>query len=499
MNTIKSMCVMVPLVLGIGSADPALAVTTTGPIAHSLGFDPGAVDVPRAPDPLVLTLSNYARQGGEFVPANAEGIVRFSFEIPVPRGEHLEPLVYGTVSFAPLGDLKAPFERVADSAEFDVESYVINCPPAQPCQRETIPVEIIGLQLVSAAPIPSTAVRYVLQGEARGFVKAPGGLVPAEGAWVDAEAVRAGGGLKVLKELSTRREELRGLRRLLFDGHMKRASRAFRAGATIYNGLDEIPIELLPLTLRAMEASFLGAAGAVKQAGALVRKRAYFVQVNAGIRLLAGSLGPMVTVLPTTTLPLWPKVDMKAKATDYKPDLLKINLLSADEKDPTVFWHEFGHYFMDVKTGGAEFPGGDHDPCRNSNEMLAFSEGFATFLGNAIAGTSVYKDTVDQDLKMDLEKDEVTVDGAACDPPRERGPANEVSVASAMWDLYDGSDDDDDEAQIPLEKLIKALCPDEEGNVPMTIQQYLDRLRALCPDQADAIDTVAAEHTIIPV
>ncbi|MGH8531758.1 MAG: hypothetical protein ACREV1_03270 [Gammaproteobacteria bacterium] len=496
MNTLKSMSATVSLVLGMASAYPALAVTTTGPIAQPLGFNPSAVDVPRAPDPLALTLSNYAPQGGEFVAADAQGVVRFSFEIPVPRGEHLKPLVYGTVSFAPLGDLKAPFEGVADSAEFDVESYIINCPPAQPCHRETIPVEIIGLQLVSAAPIPSTAIRYVLQGEARGFVKAPGGLVPAEGAWVDAEAVRAGGGRKVLKELSTRREDLRGLRRLLFDGHMKRATTAFRAGATIYNGLDEIPIELLPLTLQAMEASFLGAARAVQRAGALVRDRAYFVQVNAGIRLLAGSLGPMATVLPTTVLPLWPKVDMKAKKTYYEPKLLKIFLLEGDEGDETVFWHEFGHYLMHVKTG-KEFTGGYHKAWLNSNEKLAFSEGFATFLGNTLAGTPIYTDTKDYDLKVDLEADEVTEYGKV--PPRQRGPANEVSIASALWDLYDGGDNDDDAAQFPLEKLIKALCPDEEGKVPMTIHEYLDRLRELCPDQADVIDAVAAAHTIIPV
>jgi len=128
----------------------------------------------------------------------------------------------------------------------------------------------------------------------------------------------------------------------------------------------------------------------------------------------------------------------------------QLHILKLDRWDWDVIHHEYGHYFMSVH-GFQNNPGGSHSfgsnlaSTRSSKDVgirLAWGEGWPTFFGTAgqvslgasalaipNVGDTSYTDTEDSSNNVNLE----TSTGL--------GEDNEVSVMTALWDIYDGSND----------------------------------------------------------
>jgi hypothetical protein len=141
-------------------------------------------------------------------------------------------------------------------------------------------------------------------------------------------------------------------------------------------------------------------------------------------------------------------------STDFCMQFLAIQL--SDWRDDDVILHEFGHHTM-YKATKRRGPGGDHSfnkACAgDKGELLAWSEGWATFVEAALQGHSTYtdKEPGKPDLVRNLEKNADTGGG----------PRVEGAVAGILWDLYDGSDgvkdDDKDGVSIAFKDIWQAM------------------------------------------
>lgn len=457
-------------------------------------------------DPVLLTATNYAPNSG-FLPADPDGVVRFDVSVPIPplTGDRL---VYGVLGFAPLDDMTIPPPFSTVQARFNVTASVLECDShGARCVAVPAGIRIDGTRLVATADTVSPdAVSFRLQGEAIGFVEGPHGLEPAPGAWMAAEAAVLAPGGKLLDTLADAAEDQLG--DPAFEAIMERATEAFEDGADLYNAGREAISRGEPVApfVAPAAAAFQASSELLAQATHLLVQRnsllvPYFEQAIAEVSLISTTIQPTLELLgfQDPPLPVSPPNDLKAKDTHYKPEKKKINLLEVDE-GTTAWWHEYGHYYWHLKTGKVP-PGGDHDPNKNTTAELAFSEGFATFLGSWLQpyeNKHQYRDG--EGLGIDLESDTVTQNGV--EPPnRERGAQNETTVASILWDLADRGATDDDDVQIPIETLLQALCADQSaenfGFIPTTLKEYLDQLKKFTNPATDKkIDKVAKDHGV---
>ena len=64
-----------------------------------------------------------------------------------------------------------------------------------------------------------------------------------------------------------------------------------------------------------------------------------------------------------------------------------------DHFDNTIIIHEYGH-FLEDQYSKTDSPGGFHSGMRAIDPRLAWSEGFANYLGLAVTGDTIYRDTI---------------------------------------------------------------------------------------------------------
>ncbi|MFH1533183.1 MAG: hypothetical protein ABIK09_20850 [Pseudomonadota bacterium] len=106
-----------------------------------------------------------------------------------------------------------------------------------------------------------------------------------------------------------------------------------------------------------------------------------------------------------------------------------------DQWDDSVVLHELGHWF-EAQLASTTNPGGPHDGSRTEPDQ-AWSEGFASFFGQALLADPVYVDSFgDGTWSMDLERmggDHAwgTEDGTLA------APVSENLVAAVLWDFFD--------------------------------------------------------------
>jgi hypothetical protein len=103
-----------------------------------------------------------------------------------------------------------------------------------------------------------------------------------------------------------------------------------------------------------------------------------------------------------------------------------------DSYDDTVILHECGHWF-EATVGRSDNPGGSHSFGEPADPNTAWSEGFSTYWGTTVNGSSRYVDTMDGGgFSIDVEAPTTQAPGAGLgdDLP-------EDTVAEILWDLSD--------------------------------------------------------------
>lgn len=114
-----------------------------------------------------------------------------------------------------------------------------------------------------------------------------------------------------------------------------------------------------------------------------------------------------------------------------------------DEFDDTVILHECGH-FMSTVFSKDDSPGGAHQINQQVDARLAWSEGWATFFGNATrrhagiaeAQSAVYVDTNDTGVfSFNIETPSLPAEAVM--------QTNELAICACLWDIADSNDEVD--------------------------------------------------------
>lgn len=103
-----------------------------------------------------------------------------------------------------------------------------------------------------------------------------------------------------------------------------------------------------------------------------------------------------------------------------------------DEYDDPVLMHEFGH-FLQKAFSQSDSPGGSHNGSP-TDPRLAFGEGYGTYVGSRIAGSSIYYDSGASGITvMDVNNVGVRADGN--DPRGIKQTLSEYVVSEILWRL----------------------------------------------------------------
>jgi hypothetical protein len=206
----------------------------------------------------------------------------------------------------------------------------------------------------------------------------------------------------------------------------------------------------------------------------------------------------------TVQSPLLGTVDIVFPATGTFYSAGRVNMLKLDRWDWDVMLHEYGH-FVAAKLGIQRNPGGNHRGSNNLSDIpgpnkdigvrLAWGEGWPTYfavsllvemdaasLGIANIGDVKYQDTEDARVVHDLE-----VGGVL-------GEDNEVTVMSALWDLYDATDDDSDSISLGDQEVWSTL----DAANPHTLS---DAYEAFAPNggvNRDEVNCVFSQMNVAP-
>lgn len=136
----------------------------------------------------------------------------------------------------------------------------------------------------------------------------------------------------------------------------------------------------------------------------------------------------------------------------------RISLRDGDQQDESVILHEYGHHVYEMAKGGQ--PAGcciGHAWFGCYNGGLALSEGYATYAGQTSMGSRTYCDTPGvgdtANFCVDVESTTASCYSASV------GTTGEASVASALWDIYDGlpSDPHNDRLNLGGGQILTAL------------------------------------------
>ncbi len=172
--------------------------------------------------------------------------------------------------------------------------------------------------------------------------------------------------------------------------------------------------------------------------------------VHAALALIGGYTSSLTGGLPSQIDVFFPTTQSTSL---FRSTARELHILMGDRFDWDVIHHEYGHYVMNVH-GFVMSPGGAHQFNRNlsanpgrdkdSGGRLAWGEGWPTFFGTVgqerMGGAS---------LGIPGVGDTVYTDGEDVDPPfvvdieaqHGVGEDDELSIMSALWDLYDTEPD----------------------------------------------------------
>ncbi|MCH9649260.1 MAG: hypothetical protein K0U98_13555 [Deltaproteobacteria bacterium] len=188
----------------------------------------------------------------------------------------------------------------------------------------------------------------------------------------------------------------------------------------------------------------------------------------------------------------------------------KLFIEATDAFDWDVLHHEYGHYFQAVH-GFVNSPGGIHSITANLSNTpesdtttaargkdkgirLAWSEGWVTFfgirgqvdaqassLGIPNVGDVSYHETDEQTFNVNLETCFFTrsINGDFC-----VGEDNEFSVAAALWDLVDSTNETGDRVDLTDKRLFEIF----KVAAPTTVGAAWEALAAAFPSTSDRVD-----------
>jgi hypothetical protein len=104
----------------------------------------------------------------------------------------------------------------------------------------------------------------------------------------------------------------------------------------------------------------------------------------------------------------------------------------SDQWDANVIWHEYGHFLMREFAESPKGAGGDHSGNGIYNKGLAYSEGWATYFGQYVDGSPIYRDSYSSGVSTgDIEAPNPNV-------PNE---ANEYANSATLWDITDSTNE----------------------------------------------------------
>lgn len=112
-----------------------------------------------------------------------------------------------------------------------------------------------------------------------------------------------------------------------------------------------------------------------------------------------------------------------------------------DEHDEAIVLHEFGHFVFDVLSTDSS-PGGTHPVGVLIEPGLAWEEGRATFFAGAVLGSPLYRDTIGLEPRGEYRVN-IDMEARGTAP---RGIGSEGEVEEVLWDLADGLDLPDSDA-----------------------------------------------------
>jgi hypothetical protein len=110
-----------------------------------------------------------------------------------------------------------------------------------------------------------------------------------------------------------------------------------------------------------------------------------------------------------------------------------------DEFDDPVLMHEYGH-FLEANFSKSDSPGGDHDGSP-TDPRLAFGEGYGTYVGCRVAGSSLYFDTAASGTSV-TDLNNTGIAALADSPDGIKQLLSEYMVGEVLWQLDWGSGGD---------------------------------------------------------
>lgn len=164
-----------------------------------------------------------------------------------------------------------------------------------------------------------------------------------------------------------------------------------------------------------------------------------------------------------------------------------------DEFDQHVIAHEFGHY-LEHSFSRSDSVGGDHGSDGRLDPRVAFSEGWGNAYSGMVLNDPVYRDSflgVRLDGGFNLET--VVPDPAEGTP----GWFTEMSVSSALWDLFDTPADAADTVALGFPPLYATMTGVQKDTEAMTtIFSFAAGLRAGNASQAAGINAILNSRSI---
>jgi tetratricopeptide (TPR) repeat protein len=180
----------------------------------------------------------------------------------------------------------------------------------------------------------------------------------------------------------------------------------------------------------------------------------------------------------------------------YDAETNTIVVTNDTDISPSVLRHQFGHAALLHQTGIAllEDEAALSSICESVSEATAWSEGFASFLGQATLGNPFYQD-LSLDFSVDLETREA-LHGDVVLACNEIGEAVMLNVAATLWDVFDGEanavpDADEDGLSVPFETIWECL----DSDAPESLQEMLDCIGGELEEQdSELLEEVAGEN-----
>lgn len=157
-----------------------------------------------------------------------------------------------------------------------------------------------------------------------------------------------------------------------------------------------------------------------------------------------------------------------------------------DEFDDPVITHEIGHLAVDA-FGRDDSPGGSHSTRRRAVQTLAWSEGFATWLGQRVLDDPLYYDRSRSGVYQ-RRIDDLTGIPLGASPDTPAGALSEALVSAALWDFFDPVSDAENDQLHGLDFTVLVIGLDR-----MAKEENLDRGIAGRADFADFVGLLACD------